>query len=231
MLHKLKYFKYYSNLLYDNWTQPKETYAQHGEDILIEKLFPKGIGSFIDIGANDGVLFSNTYKFAKIGARGLCVEPSRSAFRKLRLNHLFHKDIICLHAAISKQNGMIFLKEDGYESTLSKVTTKRSRDCTEVQSKTFDSILKKYPEFKLVDLLSVDVEGHEGEVFDGLKTENFSAKLIIIESDKSETDRLLSIDSLQNYQPLLMNEINTILVNKSYHIPIPKNIPKGFYQC
>ena len=83
----------------------------------------------------------------------------------------------------------------------------------------------------MVDLLSVDVEGHEGEVFDGLKTENFSTKLIIIESDKSETDRLLSIDSLQNYQPLLMNEINTILVNKSYHIPIPLNIPEGFHQC
>ena len=54
MIKKLKYIKYYAKVLLDNWTVKKDSYAQHGEDKLIEHLLPKGVFSFIDIGANDG---------------------------------------------------------------------------------------------------------------------------------------------------------------------------------
>ena len=54
-------------VLWENWTQTKNSYAQHDEDRLIELLLPGGVNSFIDIGANDGVLFSNSFKFAKKG--------------------------------------------------------------------------------------------------------------------------------------------------------------------
>ena len=70
---KLSYAKYYAGILFRNWTGKKESYAQHGEDLLVEQLLGE-IESFIDIGANDGVLFSNTFQFAKKGARGLCVD-------------------------------------------------------------------------------------------------------------------------------------------------------------
>ena len=90
MIKKLKYLKYYSNIVFKNWKQNEATYSQHGEDNLVESILPGGVSSFIDIGANDGVLFSNTFKFAKGGAYGLCVEPSLSSFRKLKLNHIFH---------------------------------------------------------------------------------------------------------------------------------------------
>ena len=66
MHKKLKYIKYYAKVLLNNWTVKKDSYAQHGEDKLVEQLLPNGVHSFIDIGANDGVLFSNTYKFAKM---------------------------------------------------------------------------------------------------------------------------------------------------------------------
>ena len=68
MHKKLKYINYYAKVLLNNWTVKKDSYAQHGEDKLVEQLLPNGVHSFIDIGANDGVLFSNTYKFAKMGA-------------------------------------------------------------------------------------------------------------------------------------------------------------------
>ena len=56
MLRTLRYYKYYSKILLHNWFKSKNSYSQHGEDILIESLFPNRIKSFIDIGANDGVL-------------------------------------------------------------------------------------------------------------------------------------------------------------------------------
>lgn len=38
MLQKLKYLKYYIGILCNNWKQNKDSYAQHGEDKLIENI-------------------------------------------------------------------------------------------------------------------------------------------------------------------------------------------------
>jgi FkbM family methyltransferase len=210
MIKKLRYLKYYSKVLLNNWTQNKDSYAQHGEDKIVELLLPEGINTFIDIGANDGVLFSNTYKFAKKGAQGLCIEPSPSAYKKLKLNHLIHPRIKCFQCAVSNEIGHIFLKEDGYEETLSKVYTECVPGSFKVPTITFDHILKKYPYFINTDLLSIDVEGHEKNVLDGLRNHNFNAKLIIIESDKSGQLEILE----DNYIPYLTNGVNLIYVNK-----------------
>ena len=210
MIKKLRYLKYYGKVLLNNWIENKDSYAQHGEDKLVEQLLPNGVNSFIDIGANDGVLFSNTYKFAKNGALGLCVEPSPSAYKKLILNHLIHPRIKCFQCAVSNEIGHIFLKEDGYEETLSKVYTESVPGSFKIPTVTFDHILKKYPNFINIDLLSIDVEGHEKNVLDGLRNHNFNAKLIIIESDKSGQLEILE----DNYIPYLTNGVNLIYVNK-----------------
>ena len=224
MLKRLKYIKYYANILLNNWNLNKDSYAQHGEDILVEHLLNNEIKSFIDIGANDGVLFSNTFKFAKNGAYGLCIEPSPNAFRKLTLNHLLHPKVKCLKGAVSNKLGNIFLKEDGYEETLSRVYTESVAGSFKVTTFTFDHILKRFPKFINVDLLSIDVEGHEKNVLDGLTNKNFFAKLIIIESDKSGSLKMLE----DNYIPYLTNGVNLFYINK--HIKFPKKIqlPEGY---
>ena len=231
MIKKLKYLKYYAGVLLNNWTVKKDSYSQHSEDKLVESLLPNGIASFIDIGANDGVLFSNTYKFAKKGAIGLCVEPSRYSFRKLRLNHLFHPKVKCIHRAVSNINGHIFLNEDGYESTLSYVSKYKKNNAYSVKCQTFDKILEKYSEFLEVDLLTVDVEGHEREVFDALTNDRFKAKVIILESDKTHTEELLKSNSLKNYKPEYFNGINTVLVNKFEEFNEIDTLQIGFKSC
>ena len=213
-IKRLRYLKYYAKILLNNWTINKDSYAQHGEDKLIELLLPGGVNTFIDIGANDGVLFSNTYKFAKLGAKGLCIEPSISAFRKLKLNHLLHRRIKCLQGAISNKPGHIFLKEDGYEETLSKVYTECVAGSFKVPTFTFDNILIKYPQFINVDLLSIDVEGHEIEVLQGLTDKKFNSRIIIIESDKLEIDKINNFSCLDNYIPVISNEINTFILRR-----------------
>lgn len=231
IFYKLRYCKYYGKILFSNWSQSKESYSQHGEDILVESLFPNGVRSFIDIGANDGVLFSNTYKFAKLGAQGICVEPSTKAFRKLKLNHLLHPKVKCLKVAISKKNAQVYFKEDGYESTLSKVINEKVPGIVKVNSFSFDDLLKKYSFLIKVDMVSVDVEGHENEVFEGLNNPSFKTKLLIVESDKSNINNLLSISALENYIPYSTNGINTILLNKDYNFPKINPLPKGFVFC
>lgn len=226
---KLSYAKYYAGILFRNWTDKKESYAQHGEDLLVEQLLGR-IKSFIDIGANDGVLFSNTFKFAKKGARGLCVEPSHKSFRKLKLNHLFHRKVRCIHSAASSQSGYLYLKEDGYESTLSQVHSDASLDSAKVRAFTLDELIRKHSSFNKVDLLSIDVEGHEESVLRGTQ-KPMQAKIIILESDKSDLESLRRLPALKEHRPVFTNGVNLIFSWKKSDLKTPKNLPSGFNPC
>ena len=72
--------------------------------------------------------------------------------------------------------------------------------------------------------MSIDVEGHEKNVLDGLTNKIFCAKIIIIESDKSGSLKILE----DNYIPYLTNGINLFYINK--HIKFPKiiQLPGGY---
>jgi FkbM family methyltransferase len=64
-----------------------DSFSQFGQDHFIdEHVFGGKIGGFfVDIGAHDGVSFSNSYLFEKYrGWTGICVEPMPETFAKLR---------------------------------------------------------------------------------------------------------------------------------------------------
>src|SRR4051794_30113943 len=52
------------------------SYAQNGEDILLDRLFGGRPGTFLDIGANHPFIDNNTYFFYLRGWRGVNVEPT-----------------------------------------------------------------------------------------------------------------------------------------------------------
>lgn len=225
---KLKYAKYYFGVLLSNWKNIRDSYAQHGEDLLVESLISK-VNSFIDIGANDGVLLSNTYKFAKMGAHGLCFEPSVITYRKLCLNHLLHPKVKCFRQAVSNENRMVSFVETGYESVLSHIDTKIQNVSQKVQTTTFNEILNRNPRFTNIDLLSVDVEGHEKEVFESL-VNPIQARVIILETDKSDPMKLLNLPALHEHKPMYYNGINLVLMHHSEK-PTTINLPPGFIPC
>ena len=241
-MKKLKYAKYYGTLLIRNWRCKNKSYAQHEEDLLVEQLLGS-VESFIDIGANDGVLFSNTYKFAKLGARGLCVEPSLSTFLKLRLNHLFHPRVTCIRAAVSNRSGAISFIKDGYEEVLSRVTDPScsqtanhsiNKPTISVPALTLETILLRYKYFQQVDLLSVDVEGHEKQVFEGLKDCPFKARIIILEADKMEIGDILSLPFFKDYALKYTNGVNLFLMHKSEAKKQQNqnnSLPRKFFHC
>jgi len=217
--------------LCNNWKQSKDSYAQHGEDKLIENLLPKRVSSFLDIGANDGVLFSNTYKFAKGGASGICIEPSRSSYLKLKLNHIFNFQIKCLQLVISDREEVMFLKEDGYENVLSFISQNKTNDSYPVKTTSLADLLKRFPQFSSPDLVSIDVEGFEQKVIQGAGDSLLASKIIILEVDKSNLINLLCLPPLQNHYPAYSNGINLILLNKRERYKKPNRLPKGFFAC
>ncbi len=58
-------------------------YSQNDEERVILELVGDGKGRFLDIGAFDGVMFSNTRALVERGWCGICVEPNPFTFLKL----------------------------------------------------------------------------------------------------------------------------------------------------
>ena len=107
---------------------------------------------------------------------------------------------------------------------MSKVCTESVPGSFKISTVTFDHILKKYPNFINIDLLSIDVEGHEKNVLDGLTNDKFNAKLIIIESDKSGQLEILE----DNYIPYLTNGVNLVYVSKLFKLKDNFKLPCGY---
>ena len=147
------------------------------------------------------------------------------------MNHLLHPKVRCLHTAVSDTSGHIYLKEDGYEKTLSSVHDKYVPKSHKVSKTSFDDIIRKYPNFIEVDLLSIDVEGHEKEVLEGLKNNQFYAKIIILEIDKCNLPTLSNLNALKNHTAKYTNGINTFFLNKNLDFPYINNLPEGFLAC
>lgn len=226
---KLSYFKYSLSKVFSNLITKKSQYSQHGEDILVSNLLNQ-IVSFIDIGANDGVFLSNTYLFAKKDAFGLCIEPSKSCFWKLRLNHLLHPKVKCINTAISNFNGCSDFKEDGYEGLLSSITDSKKSSTYKVKTRTLKQIINKNDRFKKADIVSIDVEGFELNVLEGAGNSLKDVKIIILEIDKINLDQVIKHRSLNYHRPSYTNNINLILLNKSESFKEPDSLPSGFYK-
>lgn len=79
-------------------------YSQNNEEqVIIAELGRMNVqsGRFLEIGAWDGKGFSNTYRLAELGWRGVCVEPSPSVFPALIKNHAGNPNITLVNAAVS----------------------------------------------------------------------------------------------------------------------------------
>ena len=65
----------------------RRSYSQSGEDIIISDLFHRlqiVNPSYLDIGANDPIALSNTYRLYTRGSRGVCVEPNPVMYNRLQ---------------------------------------------------------------------------------------------------------------------------------------------------
>ena len=78
--------------------------SQYGQDqAAFELLGELKHGVFIDIGANDGITFSNSLLFGEMGWEGICVEPNPITFKELGECRNCH----CLNACITDCDGSV----------------------------------------------------------------------------------------------------------------------------
>ena len=97
----------------------KKYFSQYRQDEFIDKVIfnKKSGGFFVDIGAHDGISFSNSYFFETSRAfNGLCIEPNPKVFEQLKKN----RQCDVLNACIGDTAGIVkFLAIEGYSEMLS----------------------------------------------------------------------------------------------------------------
>lgn len=159
-------------------------HSQFGEDRWIFEYInlPKQ-GVFIDIGAGHPVFLSNTYFFERNGWTGICIDadPSQYALlKKARANVEW--------AAISSKEGEIEFSPSylpAHSSTLGKNEYKELlkipfKAPIRVPSFKLETILTKY-NIGTIDILDIDVEGTELEIWKTFDYEKHKPKVVIIE--------------------------------------------------
>ncbi len=207
-----------------------ESYADSEEDLIAQK-YLGSVNYFVDIGAAGGKVGSNTFYFALRGARGVCFEPRRESFLRLRCLYLFNRKIVCRNCGISdttREADIVQLKEWSYVAETEDQGHTRlypdqkppEQSVSRIKLQTFDEATSGISLPKVIDLLSIDVEGHELNVLRSMPFERHDFRLIILEThllgdrgecvwkhrDLDEINRLLA---QHGYRPLCMTGANT----------------------
>lgn len=179
-----------------------EYYSQYKQDNFVDKFFKKKNGGFfIDIGAHDGVTFSNTYFLEKErGWDGICIEPIPDVFDKLKQN----RRSININSCITQKSGVVrFRRVYGYNEMLSGILDLMDREHTEqienystktgdfykdilIESKNLNEILNEF-KIKRIDFLSIDTEGAEYEIIKTIDFDKVNITFLSIENNNAST--------------------------------------------
>lgn len=157
----------------------------------------------VDVGAHDGLEGSNSYFFEKeLGWKCILIEPLKDVFSKLVRNRN-SKNSFCFNVACySDLKPVEFTVCTGYTELLSGINS----EYNEQHLKRIEKELKQYGGEKetvvvpamplqlilescgvrIIDLLSVDVEGGEMSVLQGINFEKTSIGIITIEANYDE---------------------------------------------
>lgn len=148
-----------------------------------EIFFEKENGFFIELGAYDGLTQSNTAFFEKTkNWSGILIEASRDRYEECVKNRPNSK---CVNTACSATDNasISFNHENGL---MSKVVDDGVYSC---DTSTLETILDNCEVDRNIDFLSLDVEGHELEVLEGLNLCKYRPNYMLIELwDDNEFD-------------------------------------------
>jgi FkbM family methyltransferase len=144
------------------------TYKQVFEDFSYNFALNHEPQTIVDAGANIGlasVYFANKYPNAKI----ISVELEKNNFEMLKKNTANYKNIMPLHAALWNRNEKVCIVDTNKGNDAFQVGQKQSSEFQKINGFTIDKIMNMF-ELQKIDLLKIDIEGAEKEVFENTAT-------------------------------------------------------------
>ncbi len=199
---RLKIFKYKS---LDNLDKKIESYLNFNN------------GYFVELGANDGITYSNTYYFEKYrGWKGILIEPIPHKYLKCLKNRSKETQVFC-NACVSYNFNEKFIEiiysnlmstPIGLETDIDNLENHAEKGKKHLENgednftfaaiaEKLNNILLKANAPKQMDFLSLDVEGAEIEVLKGINHNEYRFKFICIES--RDIKKIINYLTINNY--------------------------------
>lgn len=140
-------------------------------------------GTFVEVGAYDGLTYSHTVGLARLGWRGVYIEPRPDLAAKCLINHAEDDNVTVVPAAAGSFNGWgnIWIDDNAVCGSTGNHGAAPNGRLKRVQVRTLDTILNLEGIFPHFDLLSLDVEFNEVEVLKGFNLRYWNPKMMIIE--------------------------------------------------
>lgn len=214
-LLKKVYNKFFDNAYFSQ----KVSYAQCGEDLIIDFLFTWVLHinkpAYLDIGAHHPHNFNNTYLFYKKGCRGVNIEPDPLLFA--HFDKMRSRDVN-INKGVGFKNGInladFYIMSSKALNTFSKEVAEEITQESEISIEEIKQIplvgindlMQQY--FKEIppDLLSLDVEGLDHDILKSLDFNRWSPKVICVETILFTEQRII-----QKHQPII-----DFLLDKGY---------------
>jgi len=207
-------------LIHKKIISKKNYYSFSGVDVIIENIFRnKQKGFYVDVGCQNPIKNNNTYLLYKKGWFGLNIDLDKDNIDIFNVSRPNDENI---NTAISNKVGqtdLYFYHKKSPINTIDKSTSDFQKanvsEIKKIQTDTLNNILynSKYKNTK-INLLSVDVEGHELQVFEGLDFNLYKPDVIVVELLDLNVKKL-EIKNL-NIENLFNTELYKFLTSKNY---------------
>lgn len=157
-------------------------------------------GFYLEAGAYDGILQSNT-KFLEeeYGWSGILIEPSPKVFQELVKNRPDNISINkCLVSCNYGNKTIMGAFDNGPMSSVNNMRNIENAELISVECDTLENILDELLVAK-IDFMTVDTEGYELEVLEGLNLNKYRPTYIMIEVYTQDKDKILTFMENNNY--------------------------------
>lgn len=237
-ISNLQQIEYYKYLIKDLIIRDKgfnfeisQIKSQNLQDLIVLDLLNfKSEGTFIEAGACDGIINSNTYLLEKeFSWSGLLVEPLQNYYDKLIKN----RDSICKNYALysSVSESAKFLMTDlndlstlrGHENNDIHNENRKKNKVIEVKTRTLSKVLDDEIFPSEIDFLSLDTEGSEFEILKSFNFNDYKVKVICVEHNVNKNRSLIQeLLEKNNYKRIIFPiiEIDDFYIHNSF---IPEN--------
>jgi FkbM family methyltransferase len=171
--------------------------------VLLKSKFKKN-GYFVEFGACDGILDSNTFYLEKVFKwKGIVCDPCIIWHKELQSNRKCNIDYSCVYKVSNKEINFRQAATPGL-SSIDKFSSmdehslsrKKVAKIYKVKTISLNDLLKKYKAPKKIDYISIDTEGSEYEILKNFNFNKYHVKIITCEhnftSNKQKVFKLLT---------------------------------------
>ena len=214
-LFKIIYF-FYQYIKSRKFLKKRIFHSNWGIDMMADDYFKeKNNGFYIDVGCHQPYLNNNTYILYKRGWRGINIDLD---FGSVDMFNFFRKDDINIQAAVSNSvntKNLYFFHNRSAINTLSCKEGLKAKEVKKIETTTLNKILNntKYKNQE-IDFLSIDVEGTEIDVLQGLDFEKYKPKLVVLEFIDNNIKEFYH----QKISNILNSQLNKFMENQNYKL-------------